>query len=285
MDSALYQAMVKWLVEQRAITGVTLFGSSAATDKNRSNDEWSDFDFHVITKAPDDLETVDWAHAVPGCGFLFRAVKRATGGVKKITVIFERGQTDIVAVPHHQFYVARLGMLMGLHRRNARLDVALNEVCTCLRGGYRILKGEERWGPFYARIAAEMPGVRLSDEECVGLAEVALTDVIWVRQKIQRGEFRAAQQVLWAALGETNLRLLRELRLRHGDPVPSFGLARHAEKLFTPEQQRWVDVGAEGGPQALEKATARAHDGLIALMTQLVPAWKAPQLPNVTRSD
>lgn len=272
------QAVESWIASEATIRSAVVFGSSASTGSVAPVDNWSDLDLHVTTTAPAQLERVDWARVLPGQGYRLQAVRPATGGVRKVTAVFAAGQIDLVIVPRAQLRLARLGLTLGLQRRNARLRAALDEIHTCLRGGYRFLKGEREWGAFYARVAAEMPGVRLGDAEVRTLADVAVADWLWIQHKLARGELIAAQHVLHRSLAETNLRLLRELRLRRGQPLPSFGLGRHVERLLGPAELAWVRVDARCEAEALWSATERAAEGLRALMTELVgDTWRWPE--------
>ncbi|MBX3748710.1 MAG: hypothetical protein KF897_01325 [Opitutaceae bacterium] len=272
------QAVENWVASETAIRSAVVFGSSAATGSVAPVDNWSDLDLHVTTTAPAELERVDWARVLPGQGYRLQAVRPATGGVRKVTAVFAAGQIDLVIVPLGQLRLARLGLALGLQRYHGRLRVALDEIHTCLRGGYQFLKGEPEWGAFYARVAAEMPGVRLGDAAARALADVAVADWLWIQHKLARGELIAAQHVLHRSLAETNFRLLRELRLRRGQPLPSFGLGRHVERLLSPTELAWVRIDARCEAEALWSATERAAEGLRALMTELVgDTWRWPE--------
>ena len=176
------QAVEQWIAAEPAIRSAVLFGSSAANTTEPAADAWSDLDLHVTTAEPDRLEHMDWARVLPGLGYRFQAVRPATGGVRKVTAVFAAGQIDLVVVPLGQLRLARFGLRLGLARRHERLRAALNEIQTCLRGGYRFLKGEAEWGEFYARVAAGMPGVRLGDQEAVALADDDPTGVVDVHR-------------------------------------------------------------------------------------------------------
>jgi len=272
------QAVENWVASETAIRSAVVFGSSAATGSVAPVDNWSDLDLHVTTTAPAELERVDWARVLPGQGYRLQAVRPATGGVRKVTAVFAAGQIDLVIVPLGQLRLARLGLALGLQRYHDRLRVALDEIHTCLRGGYQFLKGEPEWGAFYARVAAEMPGVRLGDAAARALADVAVADWLWIQHKLARGELIAAQHVLHRSLAETNFRLLRELRLRRGQPLPSFGLGRHVERLLSPTELAWVRIDARCEAEALWSATERAAEGLRALMAELVgDTWRWPE--------
>lgn len=273
----LLAAVRDWLEQERSIRSAVLFGSSARAETTPvTRDRWSDLDLHVITTRPAQLEQTDWAAVLPDQGYLGQAVRPATGGVRKATVLFAHGQLDLVLVPAAQMRLARWGWRLGLARRHARLREALNEIHTCICHGYRPLKGEAEWGGFYAAIQRDLPGVRLDDAAVCALADTALIEQHWVRQKLARGELIAAQHRLHLALADTNLRLLRELRLRRGEPVPSFGLGRHAESLLSPEELAWVTVDARCEREELAAATGRMLAGLEALTGRLTPDWRVP---------
>lgn len=275
----LLEAARDWIGREPAIQSAVLFGSSAHADAAGAGpDAWSDLDLHIITSRPAALEAVDWPAVLPRQHYQGQAVRAATGGVRKATVLFAQGQLDLVIVPRRVMRLARWGWRLGWHRRHARLRDALNEIHTCLHHGYSHLKGEETWGSFYAAIKRDFPGVRLDDAAVRALAELALIEQHWVRQKLARGELIAAQHRLHTALADINLRLLRELRLRRRQALPSFGPGRHAERLLTAEELSWVRVDARCGAEELSAAADRALRGLTALMHELLPAWPAPPL-------
>ncbi|MBW7893592.1 MAG: hypothetical protein H3C27_00655 [Opitutaceae bacterium] len=275
----LLDAAEGWMAREPAIESAVLFGSSArAEPAGTGPDVWSDLDLHVITSQPASLETADWRAIFPGQNFLGQAVRAATGGVRKATVLFAQGQLDLVIVPRRAMRLARWGWRLGLHRRHARLREALNEIHTCIHLGFRQLKGEGEWGRFYAALQRDFPGVRLDDAAVRSLAELALVEQHWVRQKLARGELLAAQHRLHASLSDINLRLLRELRLRRRQTLPSFGLGRHAETLLPPDELAWVRVDARCRADELSAATDQALRGLIALLRELLPHWPVPPL-------
>jgi hypothetical protein len=270
-------AVVRWLESERAIKSAVLFGSSAGAGESvLGADIWSDIDLHVITSDPRRLSEVDWARVFPSARFCRQIVRPATGGVNKVTAIFANGQIELVLVPAAHFRLARLAMSLGLHRRIHRIRTALNEVHTCMQSGYRFLKGERNWGAFYSRIIAEMPGVRLTDDELRDIADVFLCELLWVLQKLERGEVSAAQFSLHRSLAETNFRLVRELRLRRGQPLRSFGLARHIETSLSENEKSWVQVNARLDREDLCRAAWNALEGFKGLMSEIVPDWQVP---------
>ncbi len=275
--SSFQAAVTRWVLAEESIRSAVVFGSAARDQPGLpARDEWSDIDLHVGTSDPGRIEAVDWAEAVPGESFRFQVVRPATGGVRKATVLFAHGQIDLVLVPVARLRSVRTAMLRGRHREPGPLRGALDEMQTCLRSGYRFIKGEKAWGGFYRRVATEMAGVRLADAQVRHLADVALCDLLWILQKLNRGELAATQHLLHRSVAETNFRFARELRLRRAEPLPSFGLGRHVEELLAPAELARVQVSARLDPTELRAAAWRAFDALCSLTRDLVPSWRVP---------
>lgn len=278
----LRPAVTAWLNAEPTVQSAVLFGSSARpAEAAGSGDPWSDVDLHIITKAPAALEKIDWRRALPRQDFYLQVARPATGGMRKVTAVFAAGQVDLVLVPAMTMRLTRLAMSAGLHRRVPFLRIALDEMATTLGAGYRFLKGERAWGSFYRRVAAEMRGVRLDDGEAINLANVFLCELLWVLQKLERGELLAAQLALHRSLAEANFRLVRELRQRRGPPLPSFGLARRVELLLSAEELDCLRISARAERKELRGAAWKALAGLKTLMGELVPAWRVP--PGIDR--
>jgi len=269
----------QWIASEDAICSAVYFGSGAIADAEVT-DAWSDVDLHIVTRDVNKLKSTDWAAVMPSMGYRFQAVREATGGVAKLTVVFKTGQMDLILVPQSQMSLARWGMRFGFQQWHRKLRIALDEINTCLRSGYSFLKGVDKWGSFYQNVATRMSGVRLDDAKITTLADVAALDVLWVWQKIARGEYSAAQHVLHRSLAETNFRLLRELRLRRGQALPSFGLGRRVEALLTPDELSWVTIDARANANELCGATLAAVRGMEALICELEVDWRLPDLPD-----
>lgn len=273
--TGLLTLVTSWLESNAAVKFAVLFGSSARNfEESTAADRWSDLDLHIVTSDAAGLEKLDWASVFPGLTFCLQVARPATGGVRKLTILFTSGQLDLVLIPVSQLHVARLAMWLGLHKRKGRLKAALDEIHTSIYLGYRSLKNDKKWALFYSRIMAEMAGVRLTNSEARGLADVFLCEMLWVLQKIERGELAAAQRALHRTLAETNFRLLRELRLRRGDSLPSFGLARRVESLLPKEELNWITVDARLDRAELSNSTWRLHSGLREIVRQLDPEWR-----------
>ncbi len=273
--TGLLQALEAWIQGEPAVKAAVLFGSQArAKEAAATADHWSDIDLHLITSAPKKLEQLDWARLFPNQHFLLQIVRPATGGVRKVTVLFAEGEVDLVLVPSGKFRLAGWALRGGLHKQLGFLRAALNNLSTIMRGGYRCLKGERSWGWIYARVVQEMPGFRIDDTEARQLADGFLTDLLWVLQKLERGELVAAQRILHRGLMETNVVLLHEARTREGGAT--FQQARRVEQLVTPDELRTVQVDARLEIGALRAAAWSALAGLQSLMRRLVPDWSVP---------
>ncbi|MEO6874721.1 MAG: hypothetical protein ABI222_07855 [Opitutaceae bacterium] len=273
----LLSELTIWIRKEPKVKAAILFGSSAGkVGLNDFADQWSDIDLHVITTSPKAIEEIDWSQVIHSETFCLKIIRPATAGMRKVTVLFDCGQIDMVLVPASRLNLARLASLLGLHKRIPSLRIALNEIHTCIRSGYIFLKGERKWGAFYSLAMNKMPGVRLSDTEILNLAEVFLCDLLWIMQKLERGEIAAAQHILHKTLAETNFRLLRELRLRRDQPLLSFGIARRVETFLSYPQLSWVQVSARLDCEEIRRASWFALEGLKGLINELIPEWTIP---------
>jgi len=268
----LLPAFETWLGGEAAVCSAVLFGSRArAGDAPAAADGWSDVDLHIVTNSIDQVARTDWPRVITGPEFVMQVLRPATGGTRKLTVLFAEGEADLVLVRSGQMRVASFAMRFGLHRRMRFAADALNTFATIMSGGYRFLKGERTWGPLYARVVAEMAGYRIGDDEARQFADAFLCDLLWVLQKLERGELVAAQRILHRALHETNVVLLHELRVRRSEVT--FQQARRVEQLVTPAQLATVQVSARLDRAELASAARRAGEGLETLMRELVPGW------------
>lgn len=270
-----WEAIAERLISDEAVHSAVVFGSQVrGLHSTSSPDQWSDIDLHLIVKSPRQLIVADWSELLPFHHSL-SVVRPASGGVRKLTLIFEEGEADLVLVPVGQMRLVRIGMMLGLHRRPGRLANALNNMATIMAGGYRFIKGESKWSRLYAQVVDEMPGVRISDSEAIQIANTFLCDFLWVLQKNERGEVVAAQRMLHRSLIEANIVLLHELRLRRG--FESYQQARRIERLSEPDELKAVQASALLDSGEMREAANAAFDGLCYLMRILVPAWSAPK--------
>lgn len=277
-ESAFYCRICELLHESAHVRSAVLFGSAASSDYHNligAGKESIDFDFHLVTSDPRTLETFDWAKNLSEQGYCFQVSRSATGGVRKLTIICSEGQLDLVLVPLSAARVASLAIRVGLVRYVAVLRRALNEMATCLHSGYSFTKGQEAWEGFYRRVSS-LPGVRLSNIDAVRLADGFLVDALWVLQKTKAGELVAAQHILHCKLVDTNLRLWREMRMRKGLRLRSFGLGRRVETIADFDEQRFFSLTKNIYNGDLYLSTFSMLRGIQALMSNLEPQWTVP---------
>jgi len=278
-DSAFYCRICELLQESVHVRSAVLFGSAVSLEycgQIGSGRGPVDFDFHLVTSAPRILEKYDWAEKLSAQGYCFQVSRQATGGARKLTIICSEGQLDLVLVSISAVRVASLAIRVGLMRHFALMRRALNEMATCLHSGYSFTKGQEAWGDFYSRVS-RLPGVRLSNMDAVRMADGFLVDALWVLQKTMTGEFVAAQHVLHCKLVDTNLRLWREIRLRKGSPLQSFGLGRRVETIADLDEQQCFSLTGSVHNGDLRLLTFSMLRGMQALMAKLEPQWTVPQ--------
>jgi len=282
-DEVLLTGTCNWISKSEYIVSAVLFGSTARRDRilGEVGSEFSDIDLHIIVNRGTKIDRVNWQCELPVGEYCMAAYRSASGGVRKVTVIFTSGQIDLVVVPIDMMRLASLACFLGFHLKHGFVRAALNEMATCLHGGYRFLKGERRWGSLYRNVS-RLPGVRLNDAEVVSLANSAVCDVLWVRQKLRSGELVAAQHVLHTRVIDVNLRLWRELRFRRLRPPLAFGLGRKIEETLDKSDLERLRVSYLLRKEEIERATQLALNGLLWLMQEIVPEWAIrPQMSKL----
>jgi hypothetical protein len=271
------QALLDWVDREPSIRAVTLFGTQAQGRAAAG----SDFDLQIVTAQPRRFEDRRWTAAIPAWRVRAYAVRDATGGARKVTLLLEGAEFDLVIVPAWSLGVARLLVSGGLHRRVQRLARALGPLAVVMRPGYRVLRGGSSWERFYARVVREIPDPRLDRAAVLALAETAYVDLHWIAGKIGRGELVAAQRWLHRTPVEVNLRLLTESRQRRGlEPVFD---GRRAEMLLAPDELAEIRVSASLEPAALTAAVLLCEATLRRRVLELTDApapWPALVPPS-----
>lgn len=263
-----------WIKRRDDIVSAVVFGSNARRRGILGKpDRWSDIDLHVVTVDVAALTKVDWGAAFPQNQLCLCVARPASGGVQKVTAVFETFQIDLVLVPEKQLTIVEQAISNAVYPRDAGLTAALNEMATCLHSGFHFIKGEGRWGDFY-RTVYKLPGVRIDDALVRTLADSFLCDLLWILQKLERGELIAAQHSLHTKLVDTNLRLWRETELRRGTPIISFGLGRRLEEMHLESTVKMLRVSANASYGDLHRAAAKALETLINLTRELLPEWR-----------
>ena len=257
-----------------------MIGSQVHVDQSRAMaaDEYSDWDFHIITTRPAIFAERGWVKTT-GLGEPLAYATRVgrLGTANKVSAVLLGGELDLVIIPANRLtpvkWLMRLGFRRSLQRQNELAGLAM-----VLRAGYRILKGEARWGGLFRRIAMDITPLRLDDDAIRALAESFVSDYVSTLRKIARGEFLAAQRWLHANLAETNFRLVHELRQRKGQV--SFPDARRIESFADAATRKALTVEATLDARSLEAAANKSADACRDLVRSLVgDSWRWPLLP------
>lgn len=273
-------AVIRWARAEPSVRALVVIGSQART-QHAAADVHSDWDFQVVTSRPELFATRDWTRAL-GCGSATAYVIREgrLGSAQKVSALFPEGELDIVVLPARRLRLARLLTRLGLTGAVPALREGLKGFSIVLRDGYRFEKGEGEWGAFYARVARQIEPTRISDEVVLQIAEGFVCDYVSTLQKVERGEFLAAQRWLHVHLVEANFRLLHELRQRRG--LASFPDGRRLELLSTEAAK--IGVASTLGAQPLRSAVDKAAAVHRELVTDLVgERWRWPELPSRLR--
>jgi len=280
----LLEEASSWLVKNTSIESAVLFGSTARhLLKTQRLERWADIDLHIVAKDVASLTSVHWTSALPKQQFCMQVLRPATGGLNKATVVFKSGQLDLVLVPSRQMEGAADALRRNYHRRDRTLNTALNEMATCIHSGYWFIKGKDTWGSFYESVY-NLPGIRIQENKLIDMGDSFLCDLLWVLQKIERGELVAAQHVLHNKLVDTILRLWRELRLRRRLPVVSFGLGRRLEELSSREEIKRLKINAKANRGELVSAANQTFVCLRYMMAEVAPSWSvSPPMQHVIR--
>jgi len=272
------KAMTAWAERTPSVVGLVLIGSRERSKEDLlwRADSLSDWDFQIITSQPALFERRSWATDITGSKLLSYAARTATiGGVPKVSAIFSDFEVDFVIIPAASARLMRTLVGLGLHRRSSKVRRRLQDLAVVIRPGWRFLKGGSQWEEFYRRITAEVSDPRLCNEMVQKLAEGFACDYIWTLRKIERGELRAAQRMLYRELAEVNYRLLHELKLRRVERT--FPEARRLERIASDEELRSVTVQTalekSSLREAVEKSAATCRDLLSELIGDL---WQWP---------
>ena len=266
---------MRWAGREASVRALVLIGSRvhAAEAGAVAADEFSDWDFQVVTSRPELFETRAWMEAA-GLGEPLAYVARVgrLGAATKVSAVMRDGELDLVVIPAGRLGWAKLLCRLGLATRLPQLRSALGGLAVVLRGGHRVIKGEREWGAFFRRVTAEFSPPRLNDAAVRALAEGYVCDFVSTRNKIERGEFLAAQRWLHHQLAEVNFQLLHELRQRRGEPtLPD---VRRVERLTI--DSRGSEVSAMPTTNGLRAAADKSAATLRELMNGLVPDWRWP---------
>jgi len=267
------------LSRESKLASVVVFGSAAKdgmAQRSLGVQMVHDIDLHIIARDRSWPRCVDWRNLIEGAQFVVSSCRPTVSGIDKWTICYSDLSLDVVVVPMAKAKLASIVVALGLHVRMAGVRKALNEMATCLHGGFFFIKGQIEWGGFY-RAVSELPGVRLSNEDIVERANRALCDYMWIMEKAVNGELLAASHAVHCRLLQTNLELWREMRLRRGLPLAAFGLGRKVEFLEDKTGLGAVTVSSLDSCSEVKLAAGSLLNGLVELVSLNGVAWSLPE--------
>lgn len=224
-------AVSSWAMAQPDITALVQIGSRV--QKGGRADEWSDFDYHLVTTSPRRYRDGAFARAIAPCWV--SGVQLAFGSAVKVSAVYEGAlEADFVVLSDLEVRVATAAM--GLPGTRWLWPGPLRRGVDSFRivaaPGWRVIKGGAAWERRYARVTP-LRSV-LGEEEFRELCGEFWTQLVWAAKKAARGEYRASQRALHVHLLENCMRLLQEEALLSGRGA--FPLSRRAEGWLTKAQ-------------------------------------------------
>jgi len=276
----LGERFIQWAARDDSIYSAIQIGSRVrGGHEPGAADDYSDWDFQVISSAPDSLERRQLYCDELGEPLAFAVRGGRLGTAKKVTALFAEGELDIVIIPLVQFHEVRKQVGAGTHPGVPPIMKALEDLSSVLLGGYQILKGTLEVDALFHFVATEIPPPRLSDAAIRQIGEGFICDYVSTARKIARGEFLAAQRWIHHHLAETNFSLAHELRRRAS--LPSFPDARRVEMLFDEAARSALEIRAIPNSDSLGAALQKSRESCIALIHALVgDTWSWPSLPS-----
>lgn len=276
----LVERFINWVEREESVIAAIQIGSQvrAGSDPGAA-DDYSDWDFQIISSAPAALERRELYSGVVGVPLAFAVRGGRLGTARKVTVLFAEGELDIVIIPLAQFEEVQHQVTAGTYAQIPPVVKALEDLASVLLGGYRIIKGAPAVADLYRFVTTEISPPRLSDAAIRQLGEGFVCDYVSTARKIARGEFIAAQRWLHHQLAETNFNLAHEFRRRSG--LPSFPDARRIEMLLDEESRSVLEVWALPTVDSLRAALQKSRVSCVALMHALVGnSWSWPSLSS-----
>ncbi|PTX92532.1 hypothetical protein [Opitutus sp. ER46] len=269
----------RWAEGERRVAALVLIGSRARAtpDPRLAADKYSDWDYHLITSAPEMLRTPDWmaAAGLPAPTVYVLRLGRL-GAATKVTTVVAGTLMDLVVIPTGRIRLLRWAWRLGYAARNPRLWETLQGLAVVLAAGHRVVKGGAEWVNFYAQLAREVPPPRLDDAAVRRLADGFYCDYLSTRQKIARGELIAAQRWLHHTLADVLFQLLHERRLRQREV--SMPDARRMERLADADTLAAARIEARLDARELTAAVDTAAQALTRVTRDLLgPAWQWPE--------
>lgn len=243
--------IVAWARRQPDVEALVQIGSRAQAGARV--DEWSDWDYHIITARPARYRGTSWLAEIAPCWSAH--YERTPRGVVKVSAVFEGGyEVDFVPISVRAMKLVYWAMARpGLRRfYPSVLRAGVANTRLIAGPGCKVVIGGEAWERRVAALAVSWPGKSFTAEDFTFHVSAFWRHAVWIFKKIARGESRAAlrwNQVeagdhLWALL-------IEEARLAGRPARPE---ARQAEQWLDSRRREQTDLTLAPNRQVLAHA-------------------------------
>ena len=268
--------IVDWARRQPDVEALVLAGSRAL---GSGVDEWSDWDFHLISARPQQYYRTDWlAEIAPTwCAH----AERTPRGVIKVSAVFEGGlEADFVPLAAWQMKLVYWGMRHPAWAKEmpTRLRRGILETRAFLLGsGYRVLVGGKAWERRLTALDVEWVGPSMSAEEFFRHVGAFWQKSVWLTKKIARPEPRSAMHWLHKLVTDHVYALLAEEARLAGRPARPE--ARKAEQWLDARRLAQTVI-ATGTDQRVLARALLAEITLFEEVSRSVAATRSFILPD-----
>jgi len=221
----------KWAHAQADIKALVQIGSRVQA--GAVVDKWSDFDYQLITSEP--VRYLDGAFAAQLGPSWAVGARRAFGNAVKVSAVYEDAlEADFVILRHWEVRIATAALRWAQTERWWPLPLrqGTRDLRRVAGLGWKVIKGGPPWEDRYRRLTPFRAA--LTQKEFASLCGEFWSQLVWVRKKIQRGEFLAAQRAFHGVLLEHVFRLWEEETLQAGRAA--WPEARRAEQWLLPDK-------------------------------------------------
>ncbi len=222
-------------------------------------DQWSDWDYHFVTRRPDRYQGREWPARIAPCWCAH--LEKTERGVVKISAVFEDGlEADFVPLAAWQVKLACWAMRHPGARRwfPPALQWGVHNLRLIAGPGHRVIIGGAAWERRLEALKVDWPANAFTGEDFQRHVTAFWRHAVWVFKKSARGELRAAARWhvteltkhVYALLGE-------EARLAGRTPRPE---ARKAEQWLDEARLRQTAVTLAPDRRVLAQALLGAID-------------------------
>lgn len=254
--------IVDWARQQPDIGALIQIGSRVQAGGHV--DEWSDWDYQVITTSPARYLNQEWPAQIASCWSAH--VERTERGVAKLSVVFSGGfEVDFIPLPAWQMKLVYWSMarpgLGSLYPSALRRGIANTRLVVC--PGYRVVLGGAAWEQRLEALQVPWPEKTFSAGDFEFRVTAFWRHIVWVQKKVARGELRAALRWNQLEVVEHLLALLtEEARIAGRATRPE---ARKAEQWLDARRLQQTDIVTSLD----QKVMARALLAEIALFEEV----------------